>query len=121
MKKLTLIGLVILAPAFLVFVSCANKESDTPQVDMATTELPSLQAALDEKKNQFELNASEEVKSIFNEGVAAVAVSGVMESALGVGDTAFDFTLPNATGSLITLSEILKAGPVILTWYRGGW
>ncbi|MCL4104573.1 UNVERIFIED_CONTAM: hypothetical protein GTU68_004527 [Idotea baltica] len=32
-----------------------------------------------------------------------------------------DFTLSNATGKSVTLSEQLKSGPVVLTWYRGGW
>ncbi len=32
-----------------------------------------------------------------------------------------NFTLPNATGQLVTLADILRRGPVILNFYRGGW
>lgn len=43
------------------------------------------------------------------------------ESTVKVGDKAPDFTLPNADGQMRTLSDILKRGPVVLTFYRGGW
>lgn len=32
-----------------------------------------------------------------------------------------DFALPNADGEMRKLSELLQNGPVILTFYRGGW
>jgi len=40
---------------------------------------------------------------------------------LKVGSTAPDFSLPDAYGSEVTLSEELKNGPVILIFYRGAW
>ncbi len=40
---------------------------------------------------------------------------------LKMGDTAPDFKLPNATGKTISLSGVLKQGPVILKFYRGEW
>ncbi len=40
---------------------------------------------------------------------------------LSVGDTAPDFTLPNALGNKISLSELLKSGVVIIKFYRGEW
>jgi len=40
---------------------------------------------------------------------------------LKVGDRAPDFVLPNAFGNLISLSDCLKSGPVILKFYRGEW
>jgi peroxiredoxin len=40
---------------------------------------------------------------------------------LVVGEKAPDFSLPNATGELISLSQCLKLGPVILKFYRGEW
>jgi len=38
-----------------------------------------------------------------------------------VGDTAPNFTLINAKGNKISLKDELAKGPVVLTWYRGGW
>jgi len=40
---------------------------------------------------------------------------------LKVGGAAPDFTLQDATGSEVTLSEELKEGPVVLLFYRGSW
>lgn len=40
---------------------------------------------------------------------------------LGVNDFAPDFSLPNARGEIIGLSELLTSGSVVLTFYRGIW
>lgn len=40
---------------------------------------------------------------------------------LNVGDTAPDFSLSNATGETVRLSELLKKDKVVLTFYRGAW
>lgn len=40
---------------------------------------------------------------------------------LRIGDFAPDFTLPNIQGEMITLSEQLKQGPVLLKFFRGYW
>lgn len=47
--------------------------------------------------------------------------SQVAETALTVGDIAPDFTLPNVTGQPVSLYEVLKRGPVVVSFYRGGW
>jgi peroxiredoxin len=43
------------------------------------------------------------------------------KSAIGVNDTAPDFALPNPAGKSIVLKDLLRSGPVALTFYRGGW
>jgi len=43
------------------------------------------------------------------------------ESAITVGEIAPDFTLPAANGAAVTLYSKLNEGPVILSFYRGGW
>lgn len=40
---------------------------------------------------------------------------------IGVGDTAPDFVLPNAHNEARRLSTMLEQGPVVLSFYRGGW
>ena len=82
---------------------------------------PSLQEQLDARRASFEKLATEEMKTAFEQGVQEVGDSGALETAKEVGDAAPDFTLPNQDGDDVTLSELLKAGPVVLTWYRGGW
>jgi len=43
------------------------------------------------------------------------------KDALKIGDEAIGFELPNPKGQLISLSGLLKKGPVVLTFYRGSW
>ena len=47
--------------------------------------------------------------------------SKIAEHAIDIGDVAPDFTLPNVTGDQVSLQEILRLGPVVLSFYRGGW
>lgn len=85
---------------------------------MQTTDL---KAALDERKAGWAAKASDEIKRIYGEGIDDVANSGILSSAKQLGDTAPNFTLQNATGKAVSLSDYLQNGPVVLTWYRGGW
>ncbi len=81
----------------------------------------SLQVQLDALRAKFEKAAPEDTKKVYEDGIRQVAESGVLESALKVGARAPDFTLADATGKSVRLSELLAQGPVVLTWYRGGW
>lgn len=40
---------------------------------------------------------------------------------LAIGEKAPDFTLLNAEGNSVSLSETLESGPVVLKFYRGEW
>ncbi|WIY01004.1 peroxiredoxin-like family protein [Amycolatopsis mongoliensis] len=53
--------------------------------------------------------------------VTRVAESGLAEGALGVGEPVPRFTLPDALGRPIAIGELLHRGPVVLSFYRGGW
>jgi peroxiredoxin len=41
--------------------------------------------------------------------------------AIGTGDQAPDFTLPEARGTTVSLRDLLQHGPAVVTFYRGGW
>jgi peroxiredoxin len=47
--------------------------------------------------------------------------TGQTERATNVGDIAPGFSLPNATGDTVTLNDLLRDGPVVLSFYRGSW
>lgn len=47
--------------------------------------------------------------------------SGISGRALTAGDLAPDFTLPDIDGAEINLSQELEEGPVVISFYRGGW
>lgn len=84
-------------------------------------ERETLQSVLDAKRADFEAKAPAETKEIYRIGIESVRASGVVETAKSVGDVAPDFSLSNATGRNVSLSGYLSQGPVVLTWYRGGW
>ncbi|WP_372594761.1 peroxiredoxin-like family protein [Actinotalea sp.] len=65
--------------------------------------------------------ASPETRAQRLAAVAAVAASGIDRTAVAVGDLAPAFTLPDATGRAVALSSLLEHGPVVLSFYRGGW
>lgn len=47
--------------------------------------------------------------------------SAAGDRAVTVGDTVPDFSLPNAQGETVRLQQRLAQGPVVLSFYRGGW
>ena len=112
----------------LLFYSCqqASDQQSTEKEPITDTAAVSevytpLQDTLDAKKALFEVRADADKKRDYAEGIRSVAESDMLETALNVGDTAADFALTNAVGDTVRLSEQLEQGPVILTWYRGGW
>lgn len=125
MKKLFLLTLIIL------IISCNKKseKSEVPEKPKGTSEettmikepKETLREQLEAKKTAFNKNADEKKRIAYEDGIKAVKESGILDSALNVGDKAPNFQLPNATGTEVSLEEKLKDGPVILTWYRGGW
>jgi peroxiredoxin len=52
---------------------------------------------------------------------AAVSPEEAVSLALGVGDTAPDFELPDPSGRRVRLSDLLRSGPVVVAFYRGSW
>jgi peroxiredoxin len=53
--------------------------------------------------------------------IKKLAESGIARQALQIGAKAPDFTLPDAHGKPVALSALLGKGPVVVTFYRGGW
>lgn len=47
--------------------------------------------------------------------------TGVGQGALQAGDTCPDFMLANAEGELVSSAELLRRGPLVLSFYRGKW
>lgn len=80
-----------------------------------------LKQRLDAKREAFLEKAPREKVEEYQAGIDAVSESGIYDRALKVGDRAPDFTLPDASGKEVKLSQLLQEGPVVLTWYRGGW
>ena len=61
------------------------------------------------------------IREAMSTATATLAASGLVDSAISEGDRAPDFSLPNAVGQSLRLSEVLARGPVVLSFYRGQW
>lgn len=90
-------------------------------MEESTEEYKPLQDVLDERKNNFNAKATEEKKKVYAAGIQYILDKGILDNAKKVGDKAPNFTLTNATGEKVSLQSYLDKGPVVLTWYRGGW
>ena len=82
---------------------------------------PTLSEQLEQFKQAGATKIPLEVQALREQAIATVARSGIVEQRLTEGDTAPDFTLPNADGTSTTLSTMLAKDPVVLTFYRGEW
>ncbi|MFE9366071.1 peroxiredoxin-like family protein [Streptomyces sp. NPDC006978] len=61
------------------------------------------------------------IRAIMERAGRELAESGQADQALSVGHRAPDFSLPSADGGTVRLADLLEAGPVVLTFYRGAW
>ena len=81
----------------------------------------SLQEELDARRDRFAQRAPQALLDSQNRALQELSDSGIYERVKKVGDQAPLFTLTNHRGEEVPLSTLLKKGPVVLTWYRGGW
>lgn len=105
--------------------SCSPEKAasdDQESVQEETTDtIPLLNDLLDARKKAWSANVDSAKKAAYEEGFRDLFETGITESALNVGKVAPDFELKNATNETVSLESYLKKGPVVLTWYRGGW
>ena len=81
----------------------------------------SLKAELDAFRSEFMANVAPEVRDAMVRADMELAASGFAQRALKAGDCAPDFRLPDARGGYVRLRDMLTTGPVVLSFYRGGW
>ncbi|MEK2606196.1 peroxiredoxin-like family protein [Burkholderia arboris] len=81
----------------------------------------SLSAQIDVLKAGMADTVPAEALQAMGKAAADLAASGIAETALKAGARAPVFELPDAEGRTVRLNELLKDGPVVLTFYRGQW
>jgi peroxiredoxin len=81
----------------------------------------SLEQELAAFKAEFSRTAPAGRAALYEAKIEQLRADFALASAVGVDEAAPDFALPNAVGKSIVLKQLLRSGPVILTFYRGGW
>ena len=85
-----------------------------------------LQERLDEFKRSFEsggppYNAPHEAIETMHRATAELKASGIEERALKEGDRAPSFTLFNQDHVEVSSAELLRRGPLVVSFFRGHW
>ena len=81
----------------------------------------SLQERLDAMREASKARIPAETRAIMERSIDDLRASGIMDGVARVGQTAPDFTLPNAGGQPVRLADLVARGPVVLSFYRGRW
>jgi hypothetical protein len=80
-----------------------------------------LKETLQQIKSASRSKLPAETAAIMSRATEQLKDSGVAGRALGEGQPAPDFTLPDWQGKQYDSREILANGPLILSFYRGSW
>jgi len=80
----------------------------------------SIQQALAEQKARVQERLGDKFGVISRE-LERVRTSGTLDHTLEVGQSAPEFTLPDAFGKEVSLKTLLAGGPVVVSFYRGEW
>ncbi|MFM0395071.1 peroxiredoxin-like family protein [Paraburkholderia phytofirmans] len=80
-----------------------------------------LQEQLDMFRAGFARTAPSGRVELYEARIEDLRAGFALEEAVGAGDKAPDFSLPDVRGNPVSLSDLLLRGPVVVTFYRGGW
>jgi peroxiredoxin len=81
----------------------------------------SLKADLVALRQELASSTPEDVSKVLQRATQRLVESGIADSASGVGDRFPDFALPNVVGNAISSQDLLRMGPLVVSFYRGGW
>lgn len=62
-----------------------------------------------------------EVAEVFDRSIQDFLEAGVPAETIKAGDLLEPFTLDDATGTAVSLDQIVETGPAVIVFYRGGW
>ncbi len=81
----------------------------------------SLIEKIDEYKKVFKEKAPKNIQELMQQTTQALADSGITLKGPKESETMPLFSLPNHKGETVSLANLLEDGPVVITFYRGGW
>ena len=88
--------------------------------------MASLQSRLDEFKHAFEsgappYNPPREAIGTMHRATAELQATGIENRSLRIGDRAPEFSLFNQDRVQVNSAELLRQGPVVVSFFRGHW
>ena len=81
----------------------------------------SLKAQIDAYNVQKDAKLPADVLALMNTTNEELIAQYIKDNALQIGQKVENFSLANHNGENIELADLLKKGPVIISFYRGGW
>lgn len=81
----------------------------------------SLKAQIDAYNVQKDAKLPADVLALMNTTNEELIAQHIKDNALQIGQKVESFSLANHNGENIELADLLKKGPVIISFYRGGW
>ena len=81
----------------------------------------SLKAQLDTCRRAFEASIPPGIVAALAGSVAELVQTGLVRQAVKAGERAPLFRLQSDTADFVVLSEALDNGPVVVSFFRGGW
>lgn len=80
-----------------------------------------LQQTLTAFKEEFARTAPEGLAALYKPEIAELRASSLCDGAIRPAEEVPDFRLPGAKGNSVSLHDEIASGPVVVTFYRGGW
>ncbi len=81
--------------------------------------------SLDEQLERIRAGAvtrvPEEKRAVMGAAIKALRETGILDTAIGVGDTLPAFALRNVHDEEVRSADLLARGPLVLTVFRGVW
>lgn len=78
-----------------------------------------------EQSEQLQAAAAErlpaEVREVFDRSIRDLLDGGIPAGSVKAGDVLESFTLDDATGTPVSLDQLVERGPAVVVFYRGGW
>ncbi|QIS17388.1 peroxiredoxin-like family protein [Nocardia terpenica] len=82
---------------------------------------PSIREQSDQLKAAAAERLPADVAAVFDRSVRQFLADGIPADAIRAGQRMASFTLDDATGTPVTLDQLVSSGPVVIVFYRGGW
>lgn len=109
-------------PALALALCCVICSAGAaPEESAASGSSRPVEAKLNALKKQSDERTPPEVLEAGRKGTEQLRASGLLEQALGEGDTMPAFSLADAHGKTVAGADLLADGPVVLVFYRGAW